>query len=336
MRKLLLHPAAKPLVFVLCLLPLVWLVVATATNQLGANPAEALIRATGDWTLRALCLVLAVTPLRVLTATPQLARFRRMLGLFVFFYGLLHLLSSPGSQARLAQQAMAQAGEWVNDAVRSAAATAVPTEPTALGAAVAADARFADPTWQQWPWHGLAAASKAWEGWWTSASQLRGMQDHSREQMRFYGQQMLDAFSPSNWLATNPQALQAAWQSGGTSLLKGMGHAVDELRLRHGLTNLEAAAGQYALGAALYQPRIQAHHHSQPGSAVFTLERLQFADDLVVGLQVGIVGTHPLYPAIALERIEHAVAQQRRRRVGPARAFVAADQVTGRHHRDTR
>lgn len=93
MRKLLLHPATKPLVFVLCLLPLVWLVVATATNQLGANPAEALIRATGDWTLRALCLVLAVTPLRVLTATPQLARFRRMLGLFVFFYGLLHLLS---------------------------------------------------------------------------------------------------------------------------------------------------------------------------------------------------------------------------------------------------
>ncbi|RQO83905.1 sulfite oxidase heme-binding subunit YedZ [Acidovorax sp. FJL06] len=93
MRKLLLHPAAKPLVFVLCLFPLAWLVVATLADQLGANPAEALIRATGDWTLRALCLVLAVTPLRVATATPQLARFRRMLGLFVFFYGVLHLLS---------------------------------------------------------------------------------------------------------------------------------------------------------------------------------------------------------------------------------------------------
>lgn len=93
MRKLLLHPAAKPVVFVLCLLPLAWLVYATVANQLGANPAEALIRATGDWTLRALCLVLAVTPLRVITATPQLARFRRMLGLFVFFYGVLHLLS---------------------------------------------------------------------------------------------------------------------------------------------------------------------------------------------------------------------------------------------------
>ena len=70
MRKLLLHPVAKPVLFVLCLLPLVWLVYAAATNQLGANPAEALIRATGDWTLRALCLVLAVTPLRVITVSP--------------------------------------------------------------------------------------------------------------------------------------------------------------------------------------------------------------------------------------------------------------------------
>ena len=93
MRKLLLRPAAKPIVFVLCLLPLAWLVYAAVANQLGANPAEALIRATGDWTLRALCLVLALTPLRVITSTPQLARFRRMLGLFVFFYAVLHLLS---------------------------------------------------------------------------------------------------------------------------------------------------------------------------------------------------------------------------------------------------
>lgn len=93
MRKLLLRPAAKPVLFVLCLLPLAWLVYAALANHLGANPAEALIRTTGDWTLRALCLALAVTPLRVLTSTPQLARFRRMLGLFVFFYAGLHLLS---------------------------------------------------------------------------------------------------------------------------------------------------------------------------------------------------------------------------------------------------
>jgi methionine sulfoxide reductase heme-binding subunit len=93
MRQLLLKPAAKPLVFLLCLLPFTWLAYNVAINNLGANPQEALIRATGDWTLRFLCIVLAVTPLRTISKTPQLARFRRMLGLFVYFYVLVHLLS---------------------------------------------------------------------------------------------------------------------------------------------------------------------------------------------------------------------------------------------------
>jgi methionine sulfoxide reductase heme-binding subunit len=91
--KLLAHPAARSVVFALCLLPFSWLTVAVFTDQLGANPAEALIRATGDWSLRFLCLVLAVTPLRKISGTPALARFRRMLGLFVYFYVTLHLLS---------------------------------------------------------------------------------------------------------------------------------------------------------------------------------------------------------------------------------------------------
>ncbi len=93
MKSPLLHPAAKPLAFALCLLPFAWLVYAAVANQLGANPAEALVRSTGDWTLRFLCIVLAVTPLRVITKTPALARFRRMLGLFVYFYVVVHLLS---------------------------------------------------------------------------------------------------------------------------------------------------------------------------------------------------------------------------------------------------
>ena len=91
--KALLRPAAKPALFAICLLPFAWLVYAAAANQLGANPSEALVRATGDWTLRFLCTVLAVTPLRVITKTPALARFRRMLGLFVYFYVVVHLLS---------------------------------------------------------------------------------------------------------------------------------------------------------------------------------------------------------------------------------------------------
>ena len=89
----LLHPAAKPILFALAFLPFVWLVYGAVTDNLGANPAEYLSRATGDWTLRFLCITLAVTPLRVITGTPALARFRRMLGLFVYFYGVLHLLS---------------------------------------------------------------------------------------------------------------------------------------------------------------------------------------------------------------------------------------------------
>jgi methionine sulfoxide reductase heme-binding subunit len=92
-QKALLHPAAKPLLFAVCLLPFAWLFYSALTNNLGANPAEALIRATGDWTLRFICIVLAVTPLRVITKTPTLARFRRMLGLFAYFYVVVHLLS---------------------------------------------------------------------------------------------------------------------------------------------------------------------------------------------------------------------------------------------------
>jgi len=92
MARVLLHPAAKPLLHGLCLLPLAWLVYAAAFDHLGANPAEALIRSLGGWTLRLLCLTLAVTPLRQMLGLPALARFRRMLGVYTFCYALLHLL----------------------------------------------------------------------------------------------------------------------------------------------------------------------------------------------------------------------------------------------------
>ena len=93
MRSALNHPAAKPALFVLCLVPFVYLLWAALTNHLGANPAQALSRRSGDWTLRLLCFTLAVTPLRQLTGAAELVRFRRMLGLFTFFYAALHLLA---------------------------------------------------------------------------------------------------------------------------------------------------------------------------------------------------------------------------------------------------
>ncbi|MGE0356573.1 MAG: sulfite oxidase heme-binding subunit YedZ [Burkholderiales bacterium] len=94
--RLLQHPVAKPLVFAVALAPFAYLVWAVFARELGPNPAEALIRSTGDWTLRFLALTLAVTPLRVITGQNHLLRFRRMLGLFTFFYGTVHVLGYAG------------------------------------------------------------------------------------------------------------------------------------------------------------------------------------------------------------------------------------------------
>ena len=80
----------KPILFVLCLVPLGMLVWAGIHGGLGANPIEFITHATGDWTLRFVLITLAITPLRRLLGLPELIRFRRMLGLFAFFYGCLH------------------------------------------------------------------------------------------------------------------------------------------------------------------------------------------------------------------------------------------------------
>lgn len=84
-------PYGKPLVFCVSLLPLVWLCWLAWQDRLGANPVETLSHRTGDWSLRFLLLTLAVTPLRRLSGWKWLLKFRRMLGLFAFFYVCLHL-----------------------------------------------------------------------------------------------------------------------------------------------------------------------------------------------------------------------------------------------------
>ena len=103
--------ALKPAVFVASLVPFIWLASAVAmlfgtdlwplrlavglvgyAGDLGADPLKAITNATGDWTLRFLCITLAITPLRRLTGWNPLVRVRRMLGLFAFFYGTMHLL----------------------------------------------------------------------------------------------------------------------------------------------------------------------------------------------------------------------------------------------------
>ena len=83
---------AKPLLHGLCLLPLAMLVWAAFNNGLGANPVEKLTHQTGDWTLRMLLVTLALTPLRQWTGVAAVIRFRRMLGLYTFFYLCCHFL----------------------------------------------------------------------------------------------------------------------------------------------------------------------------------------------------------------------------------------------------
>lgn len=83
----------KPVIFLACLAPLAWLIWRGFHADLGANPIEAITHYTGDCTLTFLLITLAVTPLRKLSKQYWLINFRRMLGLFAFFYGFLHLMT---------------------------------------------------------------------------------------------------------------------------------------------------------------------------------------------------------------------------------------------------
>jgi methionine sulfoxide reductase heme-binding subunit len=80
----------KVVVFLICLVPMGVLIWEAFTGGLGANPTQFLEHATGDWTLRFVAITLSITPLRKILKQPQMIRFRRMLGLFAFFYGCLH------------------------------------------------------------------------------------------------------------------------------------------------------------------------------------------------------------------------------------------------------
>lgn len=90
MRRLLASRAAAGALFALCLAPTLWLGAGVWRGSLGVNPVERITLETGQWTLRLLAATLAVTPLRRLAGWPELIRFRRMLGLFAFFYASLH------------------------------------------------------------------------------------------------------------------------------------------------------------------------------------------------------------------------------------------------------
>jgi len=86
-------PWAKVPVWLLSLLPACWLAWRAWNNDLTANPIEYITHFTGDWTIRFVVITLAITPLRKLLKLPDLIKFRRLVGLFAFFYGTLHFLT---------------------------------------------------------------------------------------------------------------------------------------------------------------------------------------------------------------------------------------------------
>jgi len=96
MNKVLSSRWAKVVLFALCLVPAGMLGGHAYRSELGANPIDYVTHWTGDWTIRFLLITLSVTPLRKLLNQPKFARFRRMLGLFAFFYGFLHLMTWAG------------------------------------------------------------------------------------------------------------------------------------------------------------------------------------------------------------------------------------------------
>ncbi len=83
----------KPSIFFMALIPFIWLLLKVFQNDLGPDPAQALSIETGEWTLRFLLLTLAITPFRQIFRMAEIARLRRMIGLFAFFYASIHFLS---------------------------------------------------------------------------------------------------------------------------------------------------------------------------------------------------------------------------------------------------
>lgn len=83
----------KPVIFFMALIPFIWLLLKVFQNDLGPDPAQALSIETGEWTLRFLLLTLAITPFRQIFRMAEIARLRRMIGLFAFFYASIHFLS---------------------------------------------------------------------------------------------------------------------------------------------------------------------------------------------------------------------------------------------------
>ena len=180
----------------------------------------------------------------------------------------MHLASSPGRQMHLAQKAWALglqswgrslAGLWPG------AAGANPAPATA-------DARFADPAWQRWPFNALKEGFQASDAWWREATQVDGMNRHHQHLVEFFARQGLDALSPSNWPWSNPEVLEKFLKTSGQSGQQGWQNFLEDWRTelkRHAQQDSDAAAEHqleplpYAVGqdVAVTPGKVVFHNH---------------------------------------------------------------------------
>lgn len=146
----------------------------------------------------------------------------------------LHLSTQPAQAARLGWSA------WLR--LQAATEAALRSEPPQ------GDARFATPAWRQGPWPWLAQAQQAAEAWWGDAVDLRGMQPHHRDMLRFFAARWLDTVAPGNLPLTHPEVIERSRTRAGTNLLEGVAHAHDAWRRLHGLAPLQGPAVQWRPG----------------------------------------------------------------------------------------
>jgi polyhydroxyalkanoate synthase len=179
---------------------------------------------------------------------------------------ITHLAGSPGKQMELAQKAWRKLGRLSLFAAQSFSGSA-PLAIEPLGQ----DRRFDHPDWQSWPFNVMSQAfllNQQW--WWNATTDVRGVTRHHEEVATFVARQLLDVFSPSNFVATNPEILQMTAATGGANLVRGAMNAwEDNMRL---LANLPPAGSE--------QFRVGENIAVTPGKVVYRnrlMEVIQYA-----------------------------------------------------------
>ena len=128
----------------------------------------------------------------------------------------LHLAASPGRQMLLGQRAMALSQQALASTWQHKPAVDGDGQPVHEK-----DLRFNDAGWSQWPFNALKEGFKATDAWWRESTQVDGVSRHHQHMVNFFTRQGLDALSPSNWAASNPEVLKKGRESLGQSWLKG-------------------------------------------------------------------------------------------------------------------